>query len=170
MIISLDRNALASLIESDPAFNLQLKDAVLSEIARRYFEKDSKKVIAAADPELFSKALAALQGDKDMMDLVTASLTTKLVTRDKEYWAKNRLTDEAKKLIDDKARLALDQAIAGASTHFQAMIQKAVDDRMAEFNVEDRIEKRVSRLTEEYIDRRANELFKARIAKLQEGI
>lgn len=52
MRITLDRVALKELIDNDPGFHLELKPAVISEVARRFFEKDSKRIIAQADPFL----------------------------------------------------------------------------------------------------------------------
>lgn len=49
MRITIDRVALKELIGNDPGFHLELKAAVISEVFRRFFEKDSKRIIAQAE-------------------------------------------------------------------------------------------------------------------------
>lgn len=48
--ISIDRPALAKLIADDPQFELNLKTAVLSEVARRFFARAGQRA-AGEDPD-----------------------------------------------------------------------------------------------------------------------
>ncbi|ESX17850.1 hypothetical protein X766_15670 [Mesorhizobium sp. LSJC255A00] len=172
--IIINRTALKALIDADPDFELQLKGAVIAEIGRRFFEKDAKRVIAAAEPELFAHALNSLQQDHEILVLIQKALTASIVHRDQGYWNRVKLTPEIQKLINEAVENTKRRAIQDASMQvgnaYSAEIQKAVDARLSKANVEELIAKRVDRLADEYINARANELFNARVAKLKEAM
>ncbi|MEQ1950897.1 hypothetical protein [Mesorhizobium sp. CN2-181] len=169
--ISLDRKALHSLLDADPDFALDLKKNVLAEVGRRFFEKDAKRVIAAAEPELFAQALKGVQNDHELMEQIKKALSTSIVTKDTNYYNRLKLTDEVMKLINDQVIMMKNRAIQSAldavTMDIAGRIQEAVTKSLEVVSIDERIQKRVDRLTEEYIKSRAEELFKARMADIK---
>jgi len=169
--LTLDRIALKTLIDADPEFAFELKAAVISEVGRRFFEKDANRVIAAAEPELFAKAVQALQNDTDAARRVRDALTASLTEREPGWSGRVKLTAEAQRVIDGHVAARKGSIVAEASSQISAAygeaIQKAVDDKLATTNIEELIAKRVDRLVEREIDERANEKFRARMAELK---
>lgn len=170
MKITLDRVALRALIDADPEFELELKAAVISEVGRRFFEKDAKRVISAAEPELFAQALKALQDDEDQAFLVRRSLADAVVTRG-SWSTPPRVSPEVQAQITNLVEIEkerLTQAAATAiSKGYSDVIQKAVDEKLSASDIDALIEKRVNRLADEEIERRAMAHFnklKARVA------
>ncbi|WP_353645730.1 hypothetical protein [Mesorhizobium sp. WSM2239] len=168
--ITLNAPALLALIEADPNFYLQVKNHVLAEIGRRMFEKDAKKIIAQTEPELFKQALAAFQRDVDITNTVQFALKAALIPRDRSWYEKPKLSDEAKKLIDEAVSRAKTAAITNAVDPILVEIQKRVQEKIDAMKIDERIEKRVDRLVEEEIERRANERFQAQMAKVREAM
>jgi hypothetical protein len=172
--ITLDRIALRTLIEADPKFELQLKNAVIAEVGRRFFQKDAKRVIAAAEPELFAKALSGVQENADMLQLIREALNKSLVTRDTNWSSKVRLTDETRSLIQEHALAVINSEIRKPTDAMQVdigkRVQEALERALALLNIDDRIQKRVERLTEDYIAARAKEIFDQRMAGLRAAL
>lgn len=163
MKITLDRLALKQLVDADPEFELDLRNAVISEIGRRFFEKDAKRVISAANPELFAQALKGLQEDEDLSGLVQHALTASLTVRNDDYYRRLKISPDVKKLIDDavaeaKQRIVSDATIQIIAAYSDA-IKRAVEEKLSASDIDDRIEKRVNRLADEEIERRAKEHF-----------
>lgn len=167
--ITLDRRAMHALIDSDPDFTLSLKGAVLTEIARKFFEKDVRRIIAAAEPEMFAKALAALQKDADVAELVRRALTQAVIERPSGPWSNNTLTAEMRDAVAREVARVQDAAAAKAVADVGRQIEARVLARLAELNTDERIEKRVERLTEDHINKRVDERFRQRLADLQKG-
>lgn len=163
--ITLDRRALRQLIESDPEFKLSLKGAVLSEIGARYFEKDLRRLVAAAEPEMFAKALAALQQDEDVSAAVGRALSEAVVKRDSWHWS-GTLTDSMRKLIADEVKRVVDRTVSDAVTTYGAEIADRVHRHLQGLSVDDRVERRVARLTDEYVNARVKAEFDRRVAEL----
>ena len=170
MKITLDRVALKSLIDSDPDFELELKAAVITEVGRRFFEKDSDRIIKNADKELFDKALRSFQGEQDLLHLVQRALTAYLTKRDSSYYSSVTLSDDARKTLDSYVAMGKERALRDASSRvdaeFTASIQKQVEAKLNDKEIEERIEKRVNRLVDAEIDRRVDERFRERLATL----
>lgn len=171
-IISLDRNALKSLIDSDPVFALDLKNAVISEVGRRFFEKDYKRVVAAADPELFAQALKVFKEDKAIADLVQEALKGAMTHIPDGYYRTLKVRPEVQKLIDDTVASRKEYLVNDAS----AQISKAFDDKVKErvealltaTDIDAKIERRAEMFVNGEINRRAEEMFKKRMADLKE--
>ncbi|RWN60185.1 hypothetical protein [Mesorhizobium sp.] len=165
--ITLNRTALKALIDADPEFALQLKNNVIAEVGRRFFEKDAKRVIAAAEPELFAKALNSLQQEKDLTILVQKALDAAVTVKDRDWYARVRLSDEVQKLIVEAVERTKQRAIQDATMQvgnaYSEAIQKAVDAKLATTNVDELIEKRVNRLVEVEINKLAQEKFEQRM-------
>lgn len=166
IIITLSRPALAHLIESDPEFALSLKGAVLTQIGLRYFEKDVRRVIAAAEPEMFAKALKALQDDKDGIALVRSALEQALVQRPDNWGSRITLTEKMKSLITEEVERIRDRAVRDAIETVNQDISDRVHKHLADLNTDDRIERRVDRLTDAYINEQVDKRFKERLAAL----
>lgn len=171
MKISLDRTALRMLIESDPNFELQLKTAVISEVTRRFFEKDSDRVIRAADPALFDQALKALQRDEDMVGQINHALRNRLLERSTSFFAIQKLSPDLAKVLNDATaairQKAVDDATVGISDAINAAVTNKVAEIMGSDEVNDRIEKRTNRLVNEYVEKKVGELFQARMADVR---
>lgn len=168
MIISLDRVALKELIDKDPEFELSLKNAVLSEVGRRLFEKDSARVIREANKDIFDKIVSALHADATLVAKITEGLDKALIERTRNFpFSSAKLSPEAKKEIENRVAILKDEILRKAanevSTTYSNLIQKAVDDRIADAAIDERVEKRVNRLTEEEINRRVDAKFKERM-------
>lgn len=168
--ITLNRVALKALIDADPEFELSLKNAVLSEVGRRFFEKDAKRVIAAAQPELFKKALDAFQANSDINTMVQIALESYLTVRDNNWYSRPKISDETKKLIAEAVTTAKNNAIAAAILPVHDEIKNRVQEKIDATNIDERIEKRVDRLIEEEIERRAEERFKVKMARVREAM
>ncbi|RWH50271.1 MAG: hypothetical protein EOQ80_04685 [Mesorhizobium sp.] len=169
--ITFNRPALFALIDADPEFALQLKNNVIAEVGRRFFEKDAKRVIAAAEPELFAQALKSIQDDKDMTIMIQRALASAVTVKTSEWYAKREMSPEVKKVIDTAVEDIKRRAIADASMQvgnaYSEAIQKAVDAKLATTNVDELIEKRVNRLLEVEINKLAQEKFEQRMADLR---
>ncbi|RUU78220.1 hypothetical protein [Mesorhizobium sp. M7A.F.Ca.MR.362.00.0.0] len=169
--ITLNRTALKALIDADPEFELQLKNNVISEVGRRFFEKDARRVIAAAEPELFAQALKGVQHDHEIVEKIKVALSAAIVQRDQNYWTKVKLTPAIQKLIDEAVIEVKNRAIRSAldtvTTEIGTRIQETLAHNLELLSVDERIQKRVDRLVDAEIDRRAEEKFKARMAGLR---
>jgi hypothetical protein len=169
--ISLDRNALKSLIADDEQFALDLKAAVISEIARRFFDKDAKKIIAAAEPELFHKALDAYQDNVDIQAKVEQVLNTAVVRRETAYYNRIKLTPEMERALEQQAQEIRLTIAAKAANDFEAAysqaIKTAVDKKLEAEQLEQRIENRIRMLVTQEIARLAEAKFQARLADLK---
>lgn len=174
MKITLDRVALKELIDTDPNFELELKAAVISEVGRRFFEKDSVRIIKEADKELFDQALRSFQGEQDILLLVQQALTAYLTKRDSSYYSSVSLSTEARQTLDRYVELGIERVLRDASgkveAAFTASIQKQLDLKLNDKEIEERIEKRVNRLVDAEIDRRVNEKVAERLAQLSEAM
>lgn len=173
MIISLDRNALASLIQSDKGFELSLKSAVLSEVARRFFEKDAARVIRNADAELFDKALSAYQRDKDMAAQVSLALEQRSITRERS-WTPPVISMEVRQLINAAVEKAMAHAVDDAVSAVEGRLREAYRERVGEIvagmldpvAIETRINNRVETILEAEIDRRVDGKVREKVAAL----
>lgn len=169
--ISLNRTALFALIDADPEFALDLKKSVVAEVGRRFFEKDAKRVIAAAEPELFAQALKAVQDDVDLSIRIQAALRSALTYRDISWLAKSKLSPDTQKVLDEavaeEKRKVVVEATLKISTAFSATINAEVEKRLADPNISELIEKRVNRLVTEEVDKRAEEKFQQRMADIR---
>lgn len=171
--ITLDRVALRALVEADPEFELELKAAVLSEIAKRFYEKDAAKMIEAAEPALFKAALKALQESKDVATQVAEALTARLVEPNR-YSYHPKLSPALKKQIDEMTEIEIAKVTAQAQVRIQAAystaIEAAVEAKLSDPLVDDRISKRVERLADEEINRRVAVAVEAKLAAIRAAV
>ncbi|MER8983932.1 hypothetical protein [Mesorhizobium sp. M0843] len=165
--IIINRQAMKALIDADPDFELQLKNHVIAEVGRRFFEKDARRVIAAADPELFAHALAALQNDTDLTLLVQQALKQALTFRDGNWLSRTKLHPDVQKLLDEAVAEAKRKSVYDASVLVGQAIKAEVDKRLSDPSITELIEKRVNRLVTEDIEKRAEEMFQQRMASLR---
>ncbi|SKB63041.1 hypothetical protein [Sphingopyxis flava] len=167
MKITLDRKALRALVDDDPEFELELKSALLSELGRRFYEKDARRLLEVAQPELLSAVMRAVQEDSDIQGKIEHALQARLVRRSSDWYSRFQPSPEVKaeiqKLVDAHKSAVIDDAVAQISKAYSDAIAKAV----ADVDVESRIEKRVNRLTDEEINRRAKEMFDAKMAEMK---
>ncbi len=170
MKISLDRIALRALVDSDPKFELDLKNAVLSEIGRRFFEKESSRVIREAGHVLFEKALSAYQSDEDFQALVNKALEQSLIKREGGWFRKVSLTAEMQAEIDEAVAIAKHNAVTIAEKSFNDAVLKVVAERLESSDLEERIEKRFNRLTNEEINRRVSAAFEERLSEIRSAL
>ncbi|MBD9544296.1 hypothetical protein IB276_33155 [Ensifer sp. ENS04] len=169
--LTLNRPAVASLIEQDPDFAFELKIAVVSEVVRKFIERDARRIIKDADPELFAKALEAFRQDADIFTIITQTLTAQLTTKPADYWSKARLSDETKKLVEEQVALLKERTIREAAGEiakpYREAIEKAVADKLAPANLDELVEKRVAFITNQHIDKLVNERVNQRLADLK---
>jgi hypothetical protein len=174
MRITLDRLALKALIDEDPGFELDLKAAVLSEVGRRFFEKDAKRVIAEAEPALFKQALAALQEDADLRGKIAHVLSSGLVERTPGYYGSLRLTGDAQKTLDQAVAEIKQRMMADATNSIEAaareLVAQKVKAAMEDSNFDERIERRVNALVDKEIEERANAKFRLLKAKIETAL
>lgn len=170
MIISLDRNALRDLIDKDEEFELSLKSAVLSEIGRRFFAKDAARIIREADSEIFDKLMAAMKRDEDITELVRAALSKAFTQYSGGWNRKVDLTPDLQHLIQTEVDKAKTSVEARVSREFSEVIEKKLIERLDAFELDKRLDRRISRLTEEEIDRRAQAKFEERWAQVKEAM
>ena len=174
MKITLDRVALRELIESDPSFELQLKSTVLSEVARRFFEKDASRDIREAAPELFKQTLTAVQENEDLVGLVNKALRDHLIARPHNFWNSVKVAPDIQKKIDEAVSDIQVRVVHGAVMTVQNAISDAIAKQVAEVMnsdaINERIAKRVDRLTNEEIDNRAKRLFAEKMESVQRTI
>lgn len=169
--ISLNRAALFALIDADPEFALDLKKSVVAEVGRRFFEKDAKRVIAAAEPELFAQALKAVQDDVDLSIRIQAALRAALTHRDSTWLSRTKISADTQKAIDEaveetKRQVVMDASMKIGNAYGEA-IQKAVDSKLTVSNVDELIERRVNNLVTKEVDRLAEEKFQQRMADIR---
>jgi len=170
--ISLNRQALHDLIDKDPEFSLELKQAVLAEVARRIFEKDFKKVIAECGPELFREAVAATQANANFSNLIQKALNSSIVDPGPYYnpTLKTEVREKLNQAVATEKNKLMANAAAELSIAFATTIQNAVDKIVADYSVEDRIEKRITRLTNEAIDKMVDDKVNARLADIKAAL
>lgn len=167
--ITLDRRALLALINSDPEFALSLKKAVLSTIAERFFEKDVNRIVAAVEPVMFAKALATLQADEDGVALVRRALREAVIIRPGAWGTGVKLNDDMLQLVTEEVARLRNRAIEAAVANVGKEIQDRVEKALVELSLDDRIERRVARLTDEYVNAEVKKRFDQRLAALQAG-
>jgi len=170
--ISLNRQALHDLIDKDPEFSLELKQAVLAEVARRIFEKDFKKVIEQCGPEIFREAVAAVQANANFSRLVQNALNASIVDPGAYYnpTLKPEVRERLNQAVAAEKNKVVSNATAELTASFAASIQAAVDKITADYSVEDRIEKRVARLTDEAINKMVDDKVNARLAEIKAAL
>lgn len=164
MRITLDRPALKHLIDADPEFHLELKRALLSEIARKTFEKDFDRVIQEMDKVLFAKAVEAYREDVILTERVQSALRRAMLNTS---WSSATLKPEVVKAIEEVVNQHKKRAVMEASSEishvFDAAVRENIEKRFVPEQLEERIDKRVDRLVEEEIDRRVKEKFAAKM-------
>lgn len=170
--ISLNRQALHDLIDKDPEFNLELKNAVLAEVARRIFEKDFKRVIEQSGPDLFRQAVAAVQADHNIQILVTKALNSAIVDPGQYY--NPTLKPDVRARINEAVEAEKNKVITTATAElafvFDNRAKEVVKKWSDEVELNDRVEKRVNRLTEEAINKMVDEKVEARLAEIKRAL
>ena len=160
MRITLDRKALFALIEADPEFRTALQASVLAEVARRMFERDSTKIIAAIHPALFHAAVTALREDRIIAKAVQTAIETALVSRT-AYGKGPVLSAQLQSLVHDEVvhqRSQLKAEVAQA-------LGGVVEDRLAEMAGD--IDATVNRIVGEEIEKVVRTKVAARLALVQ---
>ncbi len=141
--LKLDTNALASLIEADPEFKLQLRQAILQNIADRYI----KTTDADIQREL---TVAAASTKQQILDMYT-------VTVQKDRWSSTRtLNEDLKKEIAKVCR-----------THIESSIGSLIRDEISkwiEASAEDN-RRRIHSMMEVFTTSHIKEMLKTRFEK-----
>lgn len=174
MKITLDRVALKALLDNDRDFEFELQAAVTSEIVRRFFDKDAKRVIAAASPELFAKVVKAVQESTDMVRIVNDALEASLINRTTGWSASVTIKDDTRRVINEQVErskaLILNDATAAVTNAYGNAIEKALATKLDPEEIDRRVNNRLERLLDAEIDRRVNEKLNERIAALNAAL
>lgn len=170
--IKLDRPALRGLIDEDSELKFELTNAVVSEVIRKVFEKDMARLVKEASPELFKRAVAAMQDRKDLEQRITESLDQQLVVR--AGWGMPKLSPALQAMFSegvlgaqDQLKLKIDNLIHNYITD---QAQAIVDAKLAEVDIDTRIAKRVDRMLNEEIDKKVREHHDALLKKMKEAL
>lgn len=167
VIIKLDRPTLAALIEGDPEFKFELTNAVVSEVLRKYFVKDATKIIEAAEPALFKKALAAVHEEGEMLGALQKLLD---VTLAEQSYHSSVATPSA------KTTLMLGEAKTQALARIQSDLMLSALAKAEEVlpaildSLDERIEKRLTRLVDEGIEKLVRDKVQARLAAVAAAV
>ena len=155
--ISIDRPALAKLIADDPQSELNLKTAVLSEVARRFFDRDKDRIISSLHPALFAGALAALREEGAIIKAVKDALEKAMVARD-PYRTLSSLSPQAKRVVDaEVARLQakllddVEKAFAGVVSRKVEEVAQTIETRLSDKIIAQEIDKAVRRRVSEQL-------------------
>lgn len=170
--IKLDRIALRSLIDSDPDFKLELQRAVLSEVVTNLFEKDIRKILEVGDKAFLKQVCEAAADEGRIIDTIKKRFDEFLADRSgSTYWDKRvKLSAEGQKIVDQALEDAMTRVTAKISGTISAGATEALDKFTASRSLEERIEKRVNRLTEDHINAEVDRQVKARLAAIAAGI
>lgn len=170
--IVIDRTAIDRLLATDEGFKIELTNSVVSHIARKFFEKDAARIISATEPELFAKALASLQEDRDLKGLVGKALTDKLVARDTGYYGNLKMSETTKGLVD----AAIAQGLRAITAEIEGKVAAAIQgeaEKLFEARLEDldaKIAARMDSLTRAYIENKIKEGITEKMSALKELI
>lgn len=166
--LSLNRQALASLIADDPELQLELSNAVVSEVIRKFCTKEATKIVEAADPELFKQTMAAVLEDATIQARITADMEKRLIATKGTIWNIGKLSNEANELF----KAGVEDAIAGIRTtlYSRALIQAELAAENIIETLDDRVEKRVNRKFEEGLEKIVDARVKAKLTAISSGI
>jgi len=171
--IKLDRPALAGMIESDPEFKFELSNAVVSEVIRKVFEKDMARLMKEAEPELFKRAVGALQESKGMEERLRRALDQQLVGRS-SWQGMPAMTPAMKEVFDKGVLSAMDRLKAGVdkilNDYVTAQAQELVDAKLAELDIDTRIAKRFDRMLNEEVEKKVLAHHEALLRKMKEAL
>jgi len=155
--IRLDRPAVAALIESDPDFKYELQRNVISEVLRKFIDKDVAKIITAANPELMKAALDAMAEATEFENRVTKLLNSRIAMKPPGYAYTFKLTPEFQDMVDKEVERQLSAAMA-------TTVNTRVEEKLAD--MAERIERQVDYAVNVQTAKIINEKVAARMAAI----
>lgn len=171
MIVRLNAKAISTLIEEQGEdVRVELTRAVVAEVARKTLAKDAGLILSLIAPEIRSSILKSHEETNWVRAELQKALDSLLVPAGTTPFSykpsaatKMKLDDAVRPVIEDYLREVRMAASARAEEVFEAS-KKELDER---------VQKRVDRLTDEYIEAEVRRRVKARmdaaVAGLQQG-
>lgn len=163
--LKLDASAVAALFASDEA-KLDLQQAVIAEVCRRLFEnyinKDVLKVVQAVFGGEANSMIDLIKENETFKARFEKMFETALVNVKKDAWRGDSYTlkPEAKKKLEDAVQTQVNALLKDFALRGEDLIQKTADaafERVQEkamANIDDRINRKISAITNAEIDRR----------------
>jgi uncharacterized protein (DUF2267 family) len=163
--LKLDARAVAELFASDDA-KLELQQSVVAEVCRRLFEnyinKDVLKIIQAVFGGEANTLIDMIKENETFKARFEKLFEAALVNVKKDAWRGDSYTlkPEAKKKLDEALKTQTDQLMKDHAITGEQMIQAAANaafERLngkAMANIDDRINRKITAITNEEIDRR----------------
>src|ERR1700692_590956 len=163
--LKLDARAVAELFASDDA-KLELQQSVVAEVCRRLFEnyinKDVLKIIQAVFGDQANTLIDMIKENETFKARFEKLFEAALVNVKKDAWRGDSYTlkPEAKKKLDEALKTQTDQLMKDHAITGEQMIQAAANaafERLngkAMANIDDRINRKITAITNEEIDRR----------------
>jgi hypothetical protein len=163
--LKLDANAVTALFASDDA-KLELQQAVIAEVCRRLFEKyvnkDVLKIVQAVFGGEANSLIDLIKENETFKKRFEQMFENALLTVKKDSWRGDSYTlkPEAKKKLDEALKTQTDQLMKDYGITGEQMIQAAANaafERVSEkamANIDDRINRKITAITNEEIDRR----------------
>lgn len=170
--IKLDRVALRALIEGDPDFKLELQRSVLAEVVENLFQKDIRKILEIGDKAFLRSIAEAASENETIMASIYEQLDKMLVERSSDgYWKKRVvLSKELQGIVDEAVAEARQRVSLTVSGQLAEQAKSSIEKFLESDGLEERVNKRVARLTEEHINAEVDRQVKDRLAKIAEGI
>lgn len=170
MELKLDRQALHALIDNDPELKLHLQAALVSEVSRRYFEKDAARIIRAADSTLYEKMLTEWATSEAICQKIVKTIEQHFKMQHKDRLATVQLpssvTDALKVKVHQLQSDAMDEIERVTTDRMQRKIKEALADRWSTEKIEEQINKRIDVLVTKEIQARVDAAVQVKIAAL----
>ena len=153
--ISLDSNALSALIEKDPAFELELKRAVIANIVDRHV-KGSNEMIKAA----------LIEATKEALPDVKFALREYVSSISYPGWNRTQV------ILSDQVRRALiaavDKEVSDTWENIRKSQMDVVNQRMKDMekHISERVDKEMEKYEDAEVQRRVMEKVKQAMSKL----
>lgn len=160
MKITLDRQALAKLINDDPKFEGEIKATVLSEVVRRLTIKDTAAIAKTLEPEMFERAVEAARENAQFGELVNKAVHEQVTSSGLHSYRYspssqvqqmvNEATESAVKKIQRDIFLRIDTMVAELG-------QAAIEAKFEEMGVSKMVEDSVNRQVDHTFDALVNQ-------------
>lgn len=170
MQIKLDRRALATLINSDPEFKLDLQRSVMSEAIRNLFLNDVKPLVETLKPTLLGELVDAIRDDeviKARLDEKLKGLVQSVRATSYSHAIQRQLTPETQEMINNRVQILLMEQMEKLDATVPTITERAlerltryVDERLPN-EVESRIDRAVARKIDEAVTARLEAIVAA---------
>jgi hypothetical protein len=168
MKLTLDRQALANLIDNDPKFEGEIKATVLSEVVRRLTVKDTAAIAKALEPEMFERAVEAARENAQFGELVNKAVHEQITSSSPHSYSYsptprvqemvNKATESAVKQIQRDIFRRIDTMVA-------ELVQAAVEAKFEEMGVSKMVEDSVNRQVDHTFETLVNQGVECRLTQ-----